>query len=206
MPSTRRTFLGSVGGGVSVALAGCAGVGETGRTDGTADTSATADTDDPTGENTAVAGENTAVAGDTERLALQSVVTSGDLPTGEVPLVRPDRISLVNVFTTWCEPCKAEMPEFRRLRDEYDESTLHMVSVSPEPDEAAIEAFWERYDGTWPVVIDESLAATQRWDATSYPTNLLFDRGEPAGADGPETGARSFAEFDSEIDRLLEDG
>lgn len=191
---------------MSVALAGCAGVGETGRTDGTADTSATADTDDPTGENTAVAGENTAVAGDTERLALQSVVTSGDLPTGEVPLVRPDRISLVNVFTTWCEPCKAEMPEFRRLRDEYDESTLHMVSVSPEPDEAAIEAFWERYDGTWPVVIDESLAATQRWDATSYPTNLLFDRGEPAGADGPETGARSFAEFDSEIDRLLEDG
>ncbi len=199
MPSTRRTFLGSVGGGVSVALAGCAGVGETDRTGETADTSGTADTDDP-------AGENTAVAGDTERLALPSVVTSGDLPTGEVPLVRPDRISLVNVFTTWCEPCKAEMPDLRRLRTEYDESTLHMVSVSPEPDETAIEAFWERYDGNWPVVVDESLAATQRWDATAYPTNLLFDHGEPAGVNGPKTDARSFAEFDSEIDTLLEDG
>lgn len=138
-------------------------------------------------------------------LRLPSVVTAGDLPDGRVPLVKDGRVSLVNFFTTWCKPCRREMPDFRKLRAEYGADTLHMVSVTPEVDEELIRSFWEEYDGTWPVLTDSSLAATSKYGANSYPTNLLFDRaGEPASGGDPEVQARTYEEFAGEIDSLLE--
>jgi thiol-disulfide isomerase/thioredoxin len=129
-------------------------------------------------------------------LRLPSVVDRGDLPAGRVRLVRPDRVSLVNFFTTWCKPCQREMDDFRQLRATLDGETLHLVSVTPEVDEGLVREFWREYDATWPVVSDPSLRATERWDATSYPTNLLFDpTGDPAGRNGPEIRARTFEEL-----------
>lgn len=201
MPSTdRRTLLTAAALAVSGTLAGCSGVTSAGSNEATGDEAG------PGTESTGSTGT------ETERLTLESVVTAGNLPSGTVPLRREGTVSLVNFFATWCGPCKEEMPAFRKLRAEYDSSQLHMVSVTPQVDEAAIEAFWEEYDATWPVVSDASLVATQRWDADSYPTNLLFDRdGEPAsdtGHAGARVGinARSFEELDELIAPLVEEG
>ncbi|MEZ3116145.1 TlpA family protein disulfide reductase [Halobaculum sp. MBLA0147] len=201
MPSTdRRTVLTAAVLAVSGTLAGCSGVTSGGSTEAT-------------GGGAESGSESTGATGtESGRIALESVVTAGDLPSGTVPLRREGTVSLVNFFATWCGPCKEEMPAFRKLRAKYDPSQLHMVSVTPQVDEAAIEAFWEEYDATWPVVSDASLAATQRWDADSYPTNLLFERdGEPASdtvTSGWRSGvnARSFEELDELIAPLVEEG
>jgi hypothetical protein len=98
------------------------------------------------------------------------------------------------------------MDDFRRLRETFDSGTLHLVSITPEVDEALIREFWQEYEGTWPVVSDRSLRATERWDATGYPTNLAFaPGGTPAGQDGPEVHARSFTELRDLVDSLAEE-
>jgi len=188
MPSDqRRSFLGTVSTAAVVGLSGCAGLRSTGS--------------DTPGEETAA---TTETSGGSGPLALPSVVTRDGLPDGEVVLKPDGKVVLLNFFTTWCRPCQEEMPEFRRLRAEYDADTLHMVSVTPEVDETLIREFWREYDGTWPVVTDPALAATNRWDANGYPTNLVFDTdGSPASGDGPAVRARTFGEFESVIEPLL---
>jgi hypothetical protein len=80
-----------------------------------------------------------------------------------------------------------------------------MVSITPEVDEALIKQFWNEYDGTWPVVKDPGLVATNRWNANSYPTNLVFDTdGTPATGETPEVRARTFEEYNSIIAPLVE--
>ena len=177
----RRALLGAVGTAVT-GLAGCAGGSPTNRT-------ATADASTPSREGS---------------LALPSVVTRGDFPDGRVTLRPGGTVTLLNFFATWCKPCREEMPDLRRLRAEYDPDALHMVSVTPEVDEGLIREFWATYDGTWPVVRDPALTATERWDANRYPTNLVFDRnGDLAAGDGPAVGAREFEELNSLVEPLV---
>jgi thiol-disulfide isomerase/thioredoxin len=174
MPSRqRRLFLRAIGTAMSVGIGGCAGR----STDGAATT------DDP--------------------LTLPSAVTTGDLPDGQVRLKAPGTVTLLNFFTTWCRPCQREMSEFRKLRAAYDADTLHMVSITPEVDETLVEEFWAEYEGTWPVVMDPALTATERWNANRYPTNLLFDADGDPVEDGPRVRARTFAEFDALIEPLV---
>lgn len=188
MPSNpRRSFLGMVSTAIGTSLVGCAGLQST-------------DPDTPSEETESAAG----TSGESEPLALPSVVTRDGFPDGDVVLKPDGKIVLLNFFTTWCRPCQEEMPAFRRLRAEYDAETLHMVSITPEVDETLIQEFWREYDGTWPVVTDPALIATDRWNANSYPTNLVFDvDGAPATEDRSTVRARTFKEFTSIIDPLL---
>jgi thiol-disulfide isomerase/thioredoxin len=183
MPSTqRRSFLKTVSAALGISLAGCT---------------------DFQSPRTETPSKKTGAAGESDPLALPSVVTRGEFPDGNVVLQPDGKLVLLNFFTTWCRPCQEEMPAFRRLRAEYDPATLHMVSITPEVDETLIREFWREYDGTWPVVTDPALAATDRWNANSYPTNLVFDTdGTPAAGDSPSVRARTFAEFESIIDPL----
>jgi thiol-disulfide isomerase/thioredoxin len=186
--STRRSVLTAISTGLGLSLAGCVDQSPESSTPPATDTAAANRETDP----------------DT-KLALPSVVTRDGFPDGEVVLKPDGKLVLLNFFTTWCRPCQKEMPEFRKLRAEYDAETLHMVSITPEVDEALITQFWNEYDGTWPVVKDPGLAATDRWSANSYPTNLVFDTdGTPATGESPEVTARTFEDFTSVIDPLVE--
>jgi thiol-disulfide isomerase/thioredoxin len=157
----------------------------------------------------AAGGAGCSALGETEstdgKLSLPSVVTTGDLPSGEVVLVPDNTVTLLNFFATWCKPCIEEMPVFRRLRSEYDPETLHIVSITPEIDEELITAFWEKHDGTWPVVNDPALKATDKWNANSYPTNLLFDQDGTEVTDGGHgILARNYEELNAKIAPLIE--
>lgn len=179
MPSdrpSRRRLLRTAGGVAALAFAGCSG-----GNDGTTDQPAT---DAPGSTGTAgpdSGAASTSTPTNRDSLALPTVADS-ESTDGEVRLRPEGELSFVNFFATWCGPCKDEMPDLREVRAEFDADRVHMVSVTPEADEAAIRQFWETYEGTWPVAMDVDLAATDRWSVSSYPTNKLFD------AEGNELG------------------
>lgn len=197
MPSDRqprRRFLRTAGGAAALALAGCSG-GNDGTTDEPAtDTPRSSGTDRPDG--TAASASGSANRGS---LALPTVAAGSS--GGEVRLRPEGELSFVNFFATWCGPCKDEMPDLREVRAAFDADRVHMVSVTPEADEAAVRQFWETYEGTWPVAMDVDLAATSRWGVSSYPTNKLFD------AEGNElgyTGLRHYEDIAPAIESELD--
>ena len=108
-----------------------------------------------------------------QTFTLQSVEVGGS-PGGPVTLRPAGRVAVLGFFATWCAPCKPEMANLRAARDRFDRDAVSIVSITAEEDRDAVEHFWRRYRGTWPVVLDTDLEATRRYDVAGVPTTLVF--------------------------------
>lgn len=114
-----------------------------------------------------------------EPVTLESVAV-GPSPGGEVSVHPDGTAALLDFFATWCAPCKPQMATLRSIRDTFDAESLYMLSITQETDTDAVKQFWEEYEGTWPVALDDDLAASRRYDVTSIPTLVVLS------ADGTE--------------------
>src|SRR5262245_29443984 len=75
-----------------------------------------------------------------ESKPLPSFSLNDVLGRGEVSSDRfKGKVLIVDVWATWCEPCKKEMPWFQALADKYGNRGVEVVGISidPSPSEAA---------------------------------------------------------------------
>ncbi len=88
------------------------------------------------------------------------------------------KIVLVNVWATWCAPCRDEMPELVRLANSEAQGDLAVVGVSIDrrPDLLKVRATIQQFRIPYPVVFDPDGAITGAWQLRGYPTSLLLDR------------------------------
>ncbi len=84
---------------------------------------------------------------------------------------------LVNFFATWCVPCVQEHPElvaFQRGQAEAGEANVVSVVFDDQPD--AVERFFARNGGDWPVVLTDDTVVAQ-WGVAGVPESYLVDPG-----------------------------
>ena len=93
------------------------------------------------------------------------------------------RVVLVNLWATWCPPCRAEMPALDRLQAALGSPDFQVVAVSQDIDKAKAQAFLQHVGATHlGFYIDESMLSGRTWGGIGLPTTLLVDR------DGSEVG------------------
>ena len=92
--------------------------------------------------------------------------------------LKPGRQMLVNVWATWCAPCRHEMPELERLRPKLAARGIDLVglNVDSEPD-ADVRGFLRENRVGYPIYVGgvhaiENLYAT---DELSVPLSILVD-------------------------------
>jgi peroxiredoxin len=114
---------------------------------------------------------------------------SGDVAAFARPSVQGERfdlarhlgkdVVLISFWTTYCEPCKVEMPFLQQYHDKYGSQGFAVVSVSMDgPDTVAeVRPYIRRMGFTYPVVIDEDGSIAQRMNpVAAAPFAILVGR------------------------------
>ena len=88
-------------------------------------------------------------------------------------------VILVNLWATWCAPCKEEMPELAALHRRYAPRGLEIVAISLDSAEARDQALAFIADRGLPFTLwlDPDDRATEVFAAPSLPMTLVIDRG-----------------------------
>lgn len=88
------------------------------------------------------------------------------------------KVVLLNVWATWCHPCRAEIPELQALHDRYQARGLELVGVSVDADgsDEAIRSFMQEFRMTYPVWRDPDERVSAQFLVIGVPATFLIDR------------------------------
>ena len=88
------------------------------------------------------------------------------------------KVVLLNVWATWCEPCKVEMPSIEKLHREFGPQGLAVVAVSVDDPgaESRIVDFVRDLQITFEVLHDPQQLTTRNWQITGYPETFIIAR------------------------------
>jgi thiol-disulfide isomerase/thioredoxin len=87
-----------------------------------------------------------------------------------------DSVVLLNVWATWCLPCRTEMPSIQALHERYAPHGLKVVAVSIDDpgSEAAIRDFAAEYGLTFEILHDPSGAIRRDYQTTGVPETFVI--------------------------------
>ena len=85
---------------------------------------------------------------------------------------------MVNLWATWCPPCRAEMPAIERMYREYGERGLVILALNMtyQDDPLEVAPFIEKYDLTFPVLLETTGDVAAAYQLRSLPTSFFIDR------------------------------
>jgi len=89
-----------------------------------------------------------------------------------------DKVVLLNVWATWCEPCRVEMPSIEKLHREFGPYGLAVVAVSIDDpgSERRILDFVKEYGLTFEVLHDPAKVTSRNYQVTGYPETFVIAR------------------------------
>jgi peroxiredoxin len=86
-------------------------------------------------------------------------------------------VVLVNVWATWCGPCRFEIPELQKLHDRNSKRGFKVIGISvDEGDVKEVKQFAAEQKMTYPVVVDPDGRIANLLQTTVLPTSVLIDR------------------------------
>lgn len=96
------------------------------------------------------------------------------------------KVVLLNVWATWCPPCREEMPSMQRLAEKLGPEGLEVVAVSIDAEAGTrdpggrpggdVAAFAREYGLTFPIWRDPSGEVQQTYRTTGVPESFVIDR------------------------------
>jgi peroxiredoxin len=88
------------------------------------------------------------------------------------------QVVMINVWATWCLPCRVEMPSIEALHKAYGPKGLKIVAVSIDDPgtDAGIRAFAKQYGLTFEILHDPKGEITDLYDIDGYPETFIVGR------------------------------
>ncbi|HET9010192.1 MAG TPA: TlpA disulfide reductase family protein [Gemmatimonadaceae bacterium] len=88
------------------------------------------------------------------------------------------KVVLLNVWATWCEPCRVEMPSIEKLHREFGPHGLAVVAVSVDDAgmEDRIRDFAKELGITFEVLHDPTRVTSTNYQITGYPETFVIGR------------------------------
>jgi len=97
-----------------------------------------------------------------------SVVALKDLMAGK-------KYILLDFWASWCGPCKKEIPNIKKIYEQYNSKGFEVISISIDKDAAAWKAAVKQFELKWPNVIDEGGKIADPYQVKLIPQTFLID-------------------------------
>lgn len=122
--------------------------------------------------------------------------TGGLIPSPRVGFLAPDftleslsgdqisladmrgKVIVLNLWASWCPPCREEMPALQRVHQENHERGLEVLAVNMTAQDnlAAVEAFVQEFNLTFPILLDISGEVGKAYLMRALPTTFFIDQ------------------------------
>jgi thiol-disulfide isomerase/thioredoxin len=113
------------------------------------------------------------------------------------------KVVVLNFWVTWCEPCRAEIPELIELQNRFRDRGLAVIGIALEDDLASVQTAYRQLNVNYPVALgSKKLSAV--FGGVGFPTTFVI------GRDGriysKHTGTANLEVFQDEGEQLLATG
>ena len=86
------------------------------------------------------------------------------------------KVTIVDFWATWCEPCKKSFPKYQELYVKYKASGLEIVAVSVDDEKGEIPNFAKTHGAKFPVGWDDGHKIAEKWKPAGMPSAYIVDK------------------------------
>jgi len=91
--------------------------------------------------------------------------------------VAPGKVTIVDFWATWCEPCKKSFPKLQELYVKYKASGLEIVAISVDDEKNGIVDFAKTHGGAkFPVGWDDGKKIADKWKPENMPSSYIVGK------------------------------
>ena len=84
---------------------------------------------------------------------------------------------LINLWASWCAPCRAEMPALQRVYEDYQDQGITILAVNATDQDQVDKAiaFGQEYGLTFPILFDLDGSVSRQYLLRALPTSFFVD-------------------------------
>lgn len=88
------------------------------------------------------------------------------------------KVTLVNIWATWCTPCRYEIPELKAMQSELSPKGFEVVGVSIDDIDSVslVESFATEQEINYPIILDPHGRLSTMFRTVAIPMTILLDR------------------------------
>lgn len=115
-------------------------------------------------------------------------------------------VVLLDVWATWCEPCRESLPMYQDLAKEYGPRGLRVWAINVDEEPSPIAPFLQEVRVALPILLDpDGLVVERDLRVQRLPTTFLIDRRGVIRFVHESFAPEFLARYQSEIEQLLEE-
>jgi len=94
---------------------------------------------------------------------------------GDISLANSSgKLVFLNIWATWCQPCREEMPSMQRLYEQMAGDKFEMIAISIDKGVTEVEEFVKDFGLTFPVALDPKQVVAAKYKITGVPETYLI--------------------------------
>jgi thiol-disulfide isomerase/thioredoxin len=90
---------------------------------------------------------------------------------------------LLDFWTTWCPPCRADAPALEKLYKKYNGKDLMIVGISVNEERPIVEKYLREHPKSYPIALTSENDLPRPYQVGAFPTYVVIDaKGNVSGA------------------------
>lgn len=85
-------------------------------------------------------------------------------------------VVLINIWASWCAPCRAEMPMIQAAAQRYADQDLHILAVNQAENPQTVQQFLQKHGLSFGALLDRDGSVSHQYHARALPATFFVDR------------------------------